>query len=202
MHCARCGGEGSPPRVRGKAEKPSSSYTPIRITPACAGKRNRSSALLRSSWDHPRVCGEKLPAAVDGTLRVGSPPRVRGKVNQTDVSVLHRGITPACAGKSPEPSAPVSTAEDHPRVCGEKERGYRGRTTVRGSPPRVRGKVTAAVEMARGVGITPACAGKRLQPSRGQFRPADHPRVCGEKKLFCGKCGALMGSPPRVRGKD
>ena len=30
----------------------------------------------------------------------------------------------------------------------------------------------------------------------------DHPRVCGEKFTGASLTGALMGSPPRVRGKD
>ncbi len=69
------------------------------------------------------------------------------------------------------------------------------------SPPRMRGKVCHTMAEAKGLGITPACAGKSgsLRFSSGQCR--DHPRVCGEKVgSFC-VLNAIWGSPPRVRGK-
>ncbi len=72
--------------------------------------------------DHPRVCGEKQLGknATDYTL--GSPPRVRGKVSVDEVNVFHGGITPACAGKRRGALCTHSCAQDHPRVCGEKEK--------------------------------------------------------------------------------
>ena len=50
-----------------------------------------------------------------------------------------------------------------------------------GSPPRMRGKVAAAVPALFLRGITPACAGK--SEKQVPFLPPyqDHPRVCGEK---------------------
>ena len=70
-----------------------------------------------------------------------------------------------------------------------------------GSPPRMRGKVAAAVPALFLRGITPACAGK--SEKQVPFLPPyqDHPRVCGEKKSrrCCTSIG--LGSPPRVRGK-
>ena len=70
-----------------------------------------------------------------------------------------------------------------------------------GSPPRMRGKVAAAVPALFLRGITPACAGK--SEKQVPFLPPyqDHPRVCGEKvkKGFDGVY--QKGSPPRMRGK-
>ena len=51
---------------------------------------------------------------------------------------------------------------DHPRVCGEKGFKLVGTDTVRGSPPRVRGKVPRGGDADEKLGITPACAGKSL----------------------------------------
>ena len=57
-------------------------------------------SFSRSSWDHPRVRGEKLPVkSLDGKAS-GSPPRARGKVTTDDAAHVDGGITPACAGKS------------------------------------------------------------------------------------------------------
>ena len=52
-------GSGSPPRMRGKDEKPVVDEKPVGITPAYAGKRRCKAAFCAWSWDHPRVCGEK-----------------------------------------------------------------------------------------------------------------------------------------------
>ena len=50
--------------------------------------------------------------------------------------------------------------------------------------------------------ITPAYAGKSLFLTRRGFSKWDHPRVCGEKYLRIAVFVLLMGSPPRMRGKD
>ena len=50
---------GSPPRVRGKAQRHLRFLLPTGITPACAGKRGRHRQQTGRLWDHPRVCGEK-----------------------------------------------------------------------------------------------------------------------------------------------
>ena len=91
---------------------------------------------------------------------VGSPPRMRGKVKRNKRFQLADGITPAYAGKRPAAWAGAWRTGDHPRVCGEKSGRVRPWRKHKGSPPRMRGKVIRCEELARVVGITPACAGK------------------------------------------
>ena len=111
------------------------------------------------------------------------------------------GITPACAGKSLWSPLLLILAEDHPRVCGEKDLELYRIMTTKGSPPRVRGKAGAAGPCTGGAGITPACAGKSKHKwTVSNFR-WDHPRVCGEKDLELYRIMTTKGSPPRVRGK-
>ena len=55
----RVSAQGSPPRVRGKANVYKGDKTPIGITPACAGKSTNTTEVSLQS--------------------LGSPPRVRGK---------------------------------------------------------------------------------------------------------------------------
>ena len=50
------------------------------------------------------------------------------------------------------------------------------------------------------VGITPACAGNRIQPPQQVQHLGDHPRVCGEQPLTTIASSHEIGSPPRVRG--
>ena len=131
------------------------------ITPACAGKSSSS------FW-----CSG---------VSIGSPPRVRGKAGLVGGHADYERITPACAGKRQAWPSRSPTFRDHPRVCGEKRNEQRPKHKPRGSPPRVRGKEVAQAAGLAEVGITPACAGKRLKS----------PLCCHREK----------GSPPRVRGK-
>ena len=52
-----------------------------------------------------------------------------------------------------------------------------------------------------GLGITPACAGKRRSARSPTFLLRDHPRMCGEKQIPQMKASRTRGSPPHVRGK-
>ena len=172
------------------------------ITPACAGKSvsaGRSPALVR---DHPRVCGEKLRHRKGRRQHVGSPPRVRGKVNMPLFWSLATGITPACAGKSCLTALAVFLCRDHPRVCGEKNQSVLLPPSLLGSPPRVRGKAPGQRDPCQCPGITPACAGKRSKSNSERLMIRDHPRVCGEKEKLWQRNTQVRGSPPRVRGKD
>ena len=66
------------------------------------------------------MCGEKRKTAPMNGSSVGSPPRVRGKVDSTVTELEQLRITPACAGKKGLAGSNGSVTEDHPRVCGEK----------------------------------------------------------------------------------
>ena len=76
------GNAGSPPRMRGKGGPCGLYGRAYGITPAYAGKRHREAQGITSIWDHPRVCGEKLPFLLRGFSASGSPPRMRGKVRE------------------------------------------------------------------------------------------------------------------------
>ena len=152
----------SPPRMRGKVVVHGCVVLDVGITPAYAGKSPPAKRKNPAIWDHPRVCGEKIPSSLNWPMFLGSPPRVRGKVSLIGVTDTAPGITPACAGKRRCTAASVVWSWDHPRVCGEKffvDEVLPGDT---GSPPRVRGKVKWETWQAIGFRITPACAGKSI----------------------------------------
>lgn len=65
----------------------------------------------------------------------------------------------------------------------------------------MRGKVQLLPVHHDKVGITPACAGKRLRCTSVQTFRWDHPRMCEEKLIPCGQCIGCRGSPPHMRGK-
>ena len=64
---------------------------------------------------------------------------------------------------------------------GEKTCRISAKVDVRGSPPHARGKVSVRPMQARGIGITPARAGKSVLVYILQCAVGDHPRACGEK---------------------
>ena len=90
---------GSPPRMRGKEAGHPVSCLAHRITPAYAGKSTSGMLFLSCSWDHPRVCGEKLRKTAVSVRELGSPPRMRGKGSFVLLLGELIRITPACAGK-------------------------------------------------------------------------------------------------------
>ena len=153
-------GPGSPPRGRGKVDGVEGVGRAVRITPAWAGKRAARGESSSSSWDHPRMGGEKASEYTRPLISLGSPPRRRGKALLSRLPCVLYRITPAWAGKRSSPSAIVSPFRDHPRVGGEKSTGLDATSETIGSPPRRRGKAQGAASHPRRRWITPAWAGK------------------------------------------
>ena len=65
----------------------------------------------------------------------------------------------------------------------------------------MRGKLTSRCGYASESRITPAHAGKTLITPLPQAQWADHPRACGENCDIVISRPAILGSPPRMRGK-
>ena len=155
-----------PPHMRGKDGAELAATVYHGITPAYAGKSECSAGCPARKRDHPRVCGEKCFLERMWAECSGSPPRMRGKVGGGVRGAACLGITPAYAGKSGIWTLSYLLLEDHPRVCGEKQRGVKDLKAAGGSPPRMRGKGAAHTQRLCGLRITPTHAGKR----RRQYR--------------------------------
>ena len=132
-------------------------------------------------WDHPRLCGEKFSASYIRSFVLGSPPPMRGKGKLLGLFSVRTRITPAYAGKSLIAIQSLFLDKDHPRLCGEKVSSSALNNQKTGSPPPMRGKVSAVVICGVSCGITPAYAGKSTCESYGCIYGKDHPRLCGEK---------------------
>ena len=131
---------GSPPRMRGKLWMSIAALIVYGITPADAGKTGRGCAEFRRSGDHPRGCGENLFVFKAFKIRMGSPPRMRGKLRYNLAKVIQIRITPADAGKTQQRLRAGRLVEDHPRGCGENRVTSPMQRGEKGSPPRMRGK--------------------------------------------------------------
>ena len=108
--------------MRGKVGEQFTSFDPVGITPAHAGKSSFERVACMVKRDHPRACGEKAMYRPPIAARSGSPPRMRGKEKAATCKEFLQGITPAHAGKSLVICVDFINQQDHPRACGEKWR--------------------------------------------------------------------------------
>ena len=91
---------GSPPLARGTEPVDYIVRVYFRITPACAGNRNKIIPLSPKGEDHPRLRGEQQQHSAIWLCTPGSPPLARGTgINKYCIADIS-GITPACAGNS------------------------------------------------------------------------------------------------------
>ena len=126
---------------------------------------------------------------------------MRGKLKPAVADEVSGRITPAHAGKTRNSHSSTFRSRDHPRACGENLDLKLREIDMKGSPPRMRGKLTQCGVGAGREGITPAHAGKTLLLKRLRTERRDHPRACGENRRASRPRPLNPGSPPRMRGK-
>ena len=94
----------------------------------------------------------------------GSPPLVRERHDNASPRPTVMRITPARAGKTTMSFCHVSSSEDHPRSCGKDIYWNVVRMLILGSPPLVRERHIKLISSTVGTRITPARAGKTVNP--------------------------------------
>ena len=151
-------------------------------------------------WDHPRLRGEQTTISIIISIIVGSPPLARGTAITYPTGRKEYGITPACAGNRCNLLNKCNLMRDHPRLRGEQLITGNGTCPRSGSPPLARGTVPDAKCILSGQGITPACAGNRIQKLDDITAAEDHPRLRGEQFGADLKKCIGWGSPPLARG--
>ena len=150
--------------------------------------------------DHPRPCGEHLKFLQPSSIPLGSPPPMRGTQTIKHIMLLNNRITPAHAGNTTMGVRSACISRDHPRPCGEHEKGGSGSSSEEGSPPPMRGtqyKVRRKLTLYR---ITPAHAGNTAFFLLNLSHTKDHPRPCGEHFSLYAFQSMQRGSPPPMRG--
>ena len=194
-------GEGSSPRMRGKREHRYRSTRDQRLIPAHAGKTLIFRCPSTSTQAHPRACGENPLVCRKDRERVGSSPRMRGKLVGALVGAYWGRLIPAHAGKTKRRALQSVSRRAHPRACGENALAVITISLTGGSSPRMRGKRFDAGKQRRRAGLIPAHAGKtRCAYAEGGHVWA-HPRACGENARFELTGVSDGGSSPRMRGK-
>ena len=110
---------GSSPRMRGTPLHDLVFRCQRGIIPAHAGNTSIGRSKFRSSWDHPRACGEHPFPVGLLTIPVGSSPRMRGTLPGKSTGLQTSGIIPAHAGNTSIGRSKFRSSWDHPRACGE-----------------------------------------------------------------------------------
>ncbi|APU20047.1 hypothetical protein UA75_10160 [Actinoalloteichus sp. GBA129-24] len=117
--CDRLGiRDGSPPLARGGRRAEQHGRPAHRLTPACAGRTPDARTRAGVCPAHPRLRGADSRRARSFVGRVGSPPLARGGHLLYLLDHLHRGLTPACAGRTHRPRLGRHHTGAHPRLRG------------------------------------------------------------------------------------
>ena len=85
-------------------------------------------------------------------------------------------------------------------MCGEHSGPKPAPKGMPGSSPHVRGAHSLYLRQLFADGIIPACAGSTRRRHGSHRHPADHPRMCGEHKIWIPARVSPSGSSPHVRG--
>src|SRR5439155_14683713 len=110
----------------------------LRLTPACAGTTRRPPTSTSSRSAHPRVRGDDMKENYGGYLDFGSPPRARGRRDESTLRALPLRLTPACAGTTGDRCRRPERPSAHPRVRGD-DVPVRSAVVATPAHPRVRG---------------------------------------------------------------
>ena len=191
---------GSSPHVRGARCFATVFLDGFGIIPACAGSTCPSRPSAATAGDHPRMCGEHRICCQSCKISTGSSPHVRGALVQDFLQGLSTGIIPACAGSTVSWRIRRPPCRDHPRMCGEHNRGSSFGQSHKGSSPHVRGARQACDDALQESGIIPACAGSTTVGKTKLLFIWDHPRMCGEHQTNLSNQQTMQGSSPHVRG--
>ena len=150
----------TPPLTRGRLSGTVCGQTPVRNTPAYAGKTCLYWWFECRTRKHPRLRGEDVGmAALQG----------EGLRN-----------TPAYAGKTDRSRGGLGAHEKHPRLRGEDWLLFSSNSPVMETPPLTRGRLAGLRRSRSQRGNTPAYAGKTIQYGIREVSQTKHPRLRGE----------------------
>ena len=131
----------------------------------------------------------------------GSSPRVRGRARRRRAACVRAGLIPAGAGQTSGTVSACCFASAHPRWCGADSRRGVGRSRLRGSSPRVRGRPPVVRVDHAGAGLIPAGAGQTCLDGVVTVVFPAHPRGCGADLRHRVRVLFRLGSSPLVRGR-
>ena len=188
--------------MRGKRCTWFSLSRPVRNIPAHAGKTMYSFCPHHLQPEHPRACGENCHDLWGWCGLAGTSPRMRGKLRVAGIEQGPLRNIPAHAGKTVGAGGGDLRCPEHPRACGENGLTLSTLRSNLGTSPRMRGKPRTTIPTNCARGNIPAHAGKTGPSGTNPFDWSEHPRACGENVIVCYATGCILGTSPRMRGKQ
>ena len=131
--------QGSPPYIRGIRHPGLSGACLVGITPVHTGNTDYFIFMERLNQDHPRTYGEYTIASFCSSVRLGSPPYIRGIQFWGLGLFVYLRITPVHTGNTDYFIFMERLNQDHPRTYGEYLSIWSGDEEIKGSPPYIRG---------------------------------------------------------------
>ena len=192
---------GSSPLTRGKPVLHRRHGPEWRLIPAHAGKTRRPRPLVGAGPAHPRSRGENPRVAARATVRSGSSPLTRGKLDAVPDAGDDLRLIPAHAGKTIALDVGKGRRKAHPRSRGENFDTSCAPYSETGSSPLTRGKPRKDRTAQINLGLIPAHAGKTSGPRRILAARSAHPRSRGENDTLDLSLLLVPGSSPLTRGK-
>ena len=130
-----------------------------------------------------------------------SSPLTRGKLLGVGGGLVHGGLIPAHAGKTPQAPELSGSGAAHPRSRGENVVADTKKFSRAGSSPLTQGKQHHRHHRRPQRGLIPTHAGKTRSSELDLNGGGAHPRSRGENEAQKLPDGALYGSSPLTRGK-
>ena len=170
-----------------------------------ASAKTGTTVAIRSAggwWPaHPRECGDDAVVDRSAGRVAGSPPRMRGRRRARWAWAAVVGLTPANAGTTTRCFERCLWSQAHPRECGDDLSPALRLVSLRGSPPRMRGRHGRCRRPEFRPRLTPANAGTTASSAPRGWCLAAHPRECGDDSIVRRRMRCHSGSPPRMRGR-
>ena len=163
----RSGGEGTPPRGRGRRAADPAQPDRRRNTPAQAGTTSAAGTPRAPAREHPRAGGDDAIFCSTLNLTAGTPPRGRGRPVHAGRDRRRVRNTPARAGTTPDPISPHTSHAEHPRAGGDDLCSHDSSRLSNGTPPRGRGRHVDRAEPEHPLRNTPARAGTTRSAASG-----------------------------------
>ena len=126
---------------------------------------------------------------------------MRGKRERISSRFIRGRLIPAHAGKTKDGKSLIRVHRAHPRACGENGAAGGMTARIRGSSPRMRGKLQSPRQAPGAYRLIPAHAGKTRRRGDAELDRWAHPRACGENITQSMPQLSNAGSSPRMRGK-
>ena len=173
-----------------------------RSIPAPAGEPLWLSPGIWTSSVYPRACGGTAVLDVDGDVRAGLSPRLRGNRCEPCKTVRVVGSIPAPAGEPSGHFCPSVSLKVYPRACGGTPAPVSRALPRSGLSPRLRGNHRYAVQHHVQLRSIPAPAGEPSQGVPGAGGPPVYPRACGGTARRPPRPIRMTGLSPRLRGNQ